>query len=210
MFVLAGPGVSSTEAASFDPGISQQNVMGDYYNGNCAPFSTVPSYVDAYGNPVYQPLPFYGDPYAMYQQCITQNNFNCNAGYGIGYGYGYNPFNYGACNFSCPGSSTQYVNGVPVCIGPPAQVLFAPSPTSVTCGGASNLELAVLDSNGFRVLNGTDVSFTTTLGYISTSEGTKNGLTTTSLTIPSKTSGQALVTATAGGASAQKLISVSC
>lgn len=216
MFILAGPGVRTTEAADLGPNIGQRNVMADY-NPGCSQFATVPAYTDVYGNPVYQPMQFYGDPNAFYQQCITPSYANCNFGYGSTYGYGYNPYNNynpymsnGVCSYSCPGASTLYINGAQICIGPPAQLLFAPSPTAATCGGASNLEVAVLDSNGFRVLNGTEVNFTTTLGYVSATEGTQNGLADTSLTIPSKQAGSALVTATAGGISAQKLVQVTC
>jgi len=211
---MAGPGVKSTEASSFGPNVGPNNVSADF-GPNCSPFSTVSSYIDSYGYPVYSSMPIYGDPFAIYQNCISPTNYNCgNIGFygNNGYGYNFNPYgySYNACSLSCPGASTQYINGAQVCVGPPAQILFSPNPTSVTCGGASNFEVAVLDGNGFRVLNGTDVNFTTTLGYISSTDGTKNGLADTSLTIPPKQAGQALLTATAGGATAQKLVTVTC
>jgi hypothetical protein len=80
----------------------------------------------------------------------------------------------------------------------------------VTCGGASNLEVVVLDANGLRVREGTEVTFTTTLGYVSTTDGTQRGTAYTSLTIPTRTAGTALITAMAGNATAQRLVNVSC
>ena len=182
IFLLAPSSQSPTEAAPDYPG--------------CSAFSTVTSYVDAYGNLVYQPVPVTGNPFTLYGQCV--NNY-CSF-----------PM-YGACVQSCPYATQQLFGfGYAVCPGPPASVLLAPRPDSVSCGSASNIELAVLDQNGLRVLDGTEVLFNTTLGYISTSNGTIKGLAHTSLTIPPKQSGVALITATAGGVSAQKLVQVTC
>jgi hypothetical protein len=163
----------------------------------CAPFYSVEQYHGPFGGPlIYSPLPIYGDPFTLYNSCIN----DC----------GYMPF-FISCVASCPTElQPLYGFGPLVCPGPPASILFAPSPTDVTCGGASNLEVVVLDRNGLRVIDGTQVSFTTTLGYVSTTDGTQRGIAYTSLTIPTRTAGTALVTATAGSATAQKAIYVTC
>jgi len=195
LIVLAGPQTRRSEAAGMDSGFGQPTIMADYYDYGCQAFSTVTSYLDPYGMPIYQSMPIYGSPYTLFNQCA---NF-CGS------------YSFGACVGYCPvAAQTLYPGGPLVCPGPPASILFAPSPTNVTCGGASNLELVVLDGNGLRVLNGTQVSFNTTLGYVSTQDGTINGTATTSLTIPTKTAGLAVITATAGNATAQKLVQVSC
>jgi len=192
--VLAGPQARRSEAAGIDSGFERPSVMADYFD-DCLAFSTVSSYLDPYGLPFYQSMPIYGNPYTLFNQCV---NF-CG------------PYSFGVCVAYCPvAEQPLYPGGPLVCPGPPASILFAPSPTNVTCGGASNLELVVLDRNGLRVLDGTQVSFNTTLGYVSTQGGTIRGTATTSLTIPTKTAGSALVTATAGNATAQKLVQVSC
>jgi len=196
LLVFSGQGARKSEAAGVDSGFGQSAVMADNYDPGCLAFSTVTSYLDPYGLPFYQSMPVYGNPYALFNQCT-----NICSPYGF----------FGSCVAYCPvAAQPLYPGGPLVCPGPPATILFAPSPTNVTCGGASNLELVVLDGNGLRVLNGTQVSFNTTLGYVSTQDGTINGTATTSLTIPPKTAGSAVVTATAGNATAQKLVQVSC
>jgi hypothetical protein len=195
LIVMAGPGARKSEAAGIDTGFGPPPVMADY-DPSCLAFSTLTSYLDPFGFPIYQNMPIYGNAYALFNQCT-----NFCAPYGF----------FGACVDYCPvATQSLYPFGPLVCPGPPASILFAPSPTTATCGSASNLEAVVLDANGLRVLNGTQVSFNTTLGYVSTQDGTSGGIVYTSLTIPPKLAGSAVITATAGNVTAQKLVQVSC
>ena len=196
LIALAGPGARRSEAAGIDAGFGPSPVMADNYDPSCLAFSTVSSYLDPFGFPIYQGMPIYGNAYALFNQCT-----NFCAPYSF----------FGACVDYCPvATEPLYAFGPMVCPGPPASILFAPSPTTATCGSASNLEAVVLDANGLRVLNGTQVSFNTTLGFVSTQDGTNGGIATTSLTIPPKMAGSAVITATAGNITAQKLVQVSC
>jgi hypothetical protein len=104
-------------------------------------------------------------------------------------------------NIYVPAGNIQYVAG---------RVSILPSASSVTCGGATAVTVIVADVNGFKVPDGTNVTFTTTLGYISASDQTIGGTAVTSLTIPPGTSGSARVTASSGGQSADTTINVTC
>jgi hypothetical protein len=179
-------------SAPINPDSAVQSSFPDY-DPSCSVFSNVSVYYDPYGYPFYEPVPIIGNPFALYSQCV-----NVCA-----------PF-YGYCVVSCPVPQQFSPYGVLVCPGPPDRILFAPQPDDVGCGSASNLELVILDANGLRVLDGTQVQFNTTLGYVSTTAGTSKGNATTSLTIPPKQAGAALITATAGRATAQKLVQVTC
>ncbi|HLF76067.1 MAG TPA: hypothetical protein VJB57_01125 [Dehalococcoidia bacterium] len=189
---LEATAVSKAAPAPVAPGVTA-------YPDNdpsCSAFSTVVSYVDPYGATVFQTIPVVGNPFVLFNQCI-----NICSAFPV----------YGVCVQGCPIVQQQlYPFGPLICPGPPDKIMFAPKPDAVSCGSASNLELAILDRNGLRVSDGTQVLFNTTLGYISTTNDTEDGLSHTSLTIPPKQSGSALVTATAGAATAQKLIQVTC
>jgi len=91
-----------------------------------------------------------------------------------------------------------------------ASLTFQPSPTSATCSSSSNLDLTVRDTSGNLVANGTPVTFATTLGYITTTRATTNGVVSAVLVIPDKISGTANVTASAIGLTAQRSVAVSC
>jgi hypothetical protein len=196
VFVALGSSGRAADAASApvapDRGISLSEPQ---LGPDCFAFQNVYHVPGPFGT-FYQPVPIYGNPFSLYQSCI---NTCVNV-----------PF-YLSCVASCTTMlEPLYGFGPLVCPGPPASILFSPAPTDVTCGGASNLEVVVSDYNGLRVVDGTQVNFTTTLGYVSTTDGTQRGLAYTSLTIPTRTSGTALITATAGNATAQKVVYVSC
>jgi hypothetical protein len=89
-------------------------------------------------------------------------------------------------------------------------VSILPGATTVSCGGATSITVTVTDPHGFYAPDGTTVNFTTTLGYISTTDGTIGGTAVTSLTIPPGTVGTARVTASAGGHAADTSINVTC
>jgi plastocyanin len=91
-----------------------------------------------------------------------------------------------------------------------ASLTFQPSPTSASCSSSSTLDLTVRDTSGNLVANGTPVTFATTLGYITTSRATTNGVVSAVLVIPDKISGTANVTASAIGLTAQRAVAVSC
>jgi hypothetical protein len=167
---------------------------------DCSPFHTVQHISGPFGW-TYEPFPVVGNPFTLYSSCI-------NACSPVPFGnFGF----FGNCIINCPTTlQPAFGFGPLVCPGPPHTILFSPSPTDVSCGSASNLEVVVSDQNGIRVLDGTQVNFTTTLGYVSTTDGTQRGLAYTSLTIPTRTAGTALITATAGNATAQKVVYVTC
>lgn len=100
-----------------------------------------------------------------------------------------------------PSNNLQYV---------PGRVSILPSASTIACGGATAITVSVTDPNGFKVPDGTTVNFTTSLGYIQTTDSTAGGTAVASLTIPPGTSGNAKVTASAGGQSADTTISVTC
>ena len=91
-----------------------------------------------------------------------------------------------------------------------ASITFQPSPTAATCASSSNLTVTVRDISGNLVPNGTNVTFSTSLGYITTSRATQGGVVDAVLVIPSRLSGTALVTASAVGVTAQRSLNVSC
>jgi hypothetical protein len=96
-----------------------------------------------------------------------------------------------------------------ICPGPPASITLQ-GPTNVTCGSQSNFEARIVGPFGLLVSDGTPVTFTTTLGYDSTTDSTVRGLASTSLVIPTRTFGNATITATSGTVSAQMSVSVTC
>jgi hypothetical protein len=143
---------------------------------------------------------------------------NCGYGYGCGGNYcATGTFDYNSCNFpSCgnlygpilncsnsyvPAGNLQYL---------PGHVSILPSSPTATCGSATAITVIVSDPNGFRVPDGTVVNFTTSLGYISSTDSTIGGTAVTSLTIPPGTSGAAKVTASSGGHAADTTINVTC
>jgi hypothetical protein len=104
-------------------------------------------------------------------------------------------------NSYVPSNNQQYV---------PGRVSILPSASTIACGGATAITVNVTDPNGFKVPDGTTVNFTTTLGYIQATDQTAGGTAVASLTIPPGTNGNAKVTATAGGQSADTTINVTC
>ncbi len=104
-------------------------------------------------------------------------------------------------NSYTPAGNLQYV---------PGRVSILPSASTIACGGATAITVTVTDPNGFKVPDGTTVNFTTTLGYIQATDTTSGGTAVGSLTIPPGTSGNAQVTASAGGQSANTTINVTC
>ena len=91
-----------------------------------------------------------------------------------------------------------------------ASITFQPSPTAATCLSSSNIEVTIRDTNGLLAANGTPVTFATTMGYITTTRATVNGVVDGVLVLPTKQAGTANITVTALGATAQRGISVSC
>jgi len=89
-------------------------------------------------------------------------------------------------------------------------ISFQPSPSSTTCGSAQNVALSVFDTSGAPAPNNTNVTLTTSLGYINSPVVTTGNLAIASLVIPPKMSGTATVTATALGVSERKSITVTC
>jgi hypothetical protein len=155
--------------------------------------------------------------------------YNTGCTYGALGTYGYYGANncYGACNLtnynSCiPAPCTNIygpilncsTNYYGCCAGAtsytPSRVSILPGSNSVACGSATSITVTVADPNGLRAPDGTLVTFTTTLGYISSSDNTTGGTAVTSLTIPPGTTGSAKVTATSGGVSADTTVNVTC
>jgi len=92
--------------------------------------------------------------------------------------------------------------------GEPAEITLQAIPTTVDAGGGTSQIIAtVKDAVGDPVSNGTDVTFSTTFGTLSSYSGTTtNGIATTILTLSSE--GSATVTAISGSIS--KSVIVTC
>jgi hypothetical protein len=141
----------------------------------------------------------------------------CTPGYGSTGFYGTNlpPF---GCNFAPCANQYGPILACTNAYAPPAGSLAAlpsrvsilPGATSVSCGGATSITATVTDPHGFYAPDGTIVNFTTTLGYISSTDSAIGGTAVTSLTIPPGTVGTARVTASAGGHAADTTINVTC
>jgi hypothetical protein len=112
------------------------------------------------------------------------------------------------CISSCTGFATAFLGAV--CSAPPAQIYPTSTISTSTCGNNENLSFQVLNTYGIGVIDGTKVTFTTTLGLVTPSAMTNAGNATASLMIPPKQAGVATVTATAGGVSVQQTVNVSC
>jgi hypothetical protein len=114
-----------------------------------------------------------------------------------------------------PGMCVTYcgsddVSGELICPGQPATITFLPSPGATRCGSIDEIWVTVTDAKGVLQADGLTVNFTTSLGVITNSVGANGGRAIARLTMPSRTSGVAEITATAGRATARKSIAVSC
>jgi len=91
-----------------------------------------------------------------------------------------------------------------------AKINLTASTSLVNCGGAASISANVTDGFGVPVVNGTTVSFSTSLGTISPTATTGGGNAVASLSTSAGTSGVALITVKAGNASATTTIQVNC
>ncbi len=98
-------------------------------------------------------------------------------------------------------TDNQAVASVQVIPGPPSTVTLAAAPDTLPVGALSTLTATVTDAYGNPVLNGTPVTFATSLGALLPASGwaTTGGIATAQLT--STLAGTALVTATADSVS---------
>jgi len=236
---MKGPDATKPAAADPDCGIGYYNQFAcgipcggfnnAYYLGGCG------GYTGCGVGSIYAGCGGYAGCGSIYAGCGAGAYAGCGSLYGGsiygGYGYGTmygantfygcgggcNQYNFNSCvppscgnafgpilncsNIYAPVGNIQYVAG---------RVSILPGTSSVTCGGATSITVTVADPNGFKVPDGTNVTFTTSLGYISASDQTIGGTAVTSLTIPTGTSGSARVTASSGGQSADTTINVTC
>jgi hypothetical protein len=180
----------------------------------------------------------YQNPLYYYANC-NYGNYGSNLCYGGGcyggcsgiYGYGgTNTYGCGGANYCAPtiyntgcnyapcGNALGSILACTTAFAPPAGSLAAlpgrvsilPSATTATCGSATAITVTVTDPHGFYAPDGTVVNFTTTLGYISSTDSTIGGTAVTSLTIPPGTTGNAVVRASSGGHAADTTINVTC
>jgi len=91
-----------------------------------------------------------------------------------------------------------------------AKINLTASTSLVNCGGAASISANVTDGFGVPVVNGTTVSFSTSLGTISPTATTGGGNAVASLSTSAGTSGVALITVKAGNASATTTVQVNC
>jgi hypothetical protein len=96
------------------------------------------------------------------------------------------------------------------CPGPPAEIKSLTETERTVCGASDLLTFDVTDALGYNVADGTEVRFTTTLGQVQASTGTKGGLAQVSLLSPPRTSGIAEIEAAAGAARTNKTLEVTC
>lgn len=175
----SNPAITTAAPVSADLCTSTQTSYGyGYYGGFYGYGGPIP-----YGGPV--PFGgFYGYPY---QPMITAPG---------AYGQSYASY---SCNFTqC--QPVPYYTVFVVCPGPPAGITMPASPTTVTCASASDITVTVLDANGLRVADGTEVDFSTTFGMITAVTQTQDGLATASLNTPTKQTGTASITVRSGSA----------
>jgi hypothetical protein len=93
-------------------------------------------------------------------------------------------------------------------LGTPASLTFTTSPATVTCGSVSHISVSVADSGRNPIASNVPVTFKTTIGTIVT-----NGYSSpvvAALIVPAKTSGQAVITATAGSVTATQNVNITC
>src|SRR5262249_48896300 len=117
---------------------------------------------------------------------------------------------YNNCSFTslCPGCGSNLCGAVLVSptyslvgvIGVPtantAQVGFLTTISKGTCGSSISLSVGAIDSNGRPVADGTVIGATTTLGTVSKTVTTEDGLATIRLIVDPKVAGTATVTIT--------------
>ena len=96
------------------------------------------------------------------------------------------------------------------CPGPPARLAFVSTLTETSCGSTVSLLFEARDAEGLAVVDGTVVAVSTTLGNVQTNVLTRGGIATASLNLPTKTTGEAVITIAAGEGSASKLLTVTC
>jgi hypothetical protein len=112
-------------------------------------------------------------------------------------------------SFALTGSTTVTINAAP-----PASVIVAANPTSITVLGTATITATVKDINGNPVPDGTSVTFSlnpaTTFGTLSSgvsSTSSGNGTATTTF-VASNTSGTVTITATAGSVSSTTSLTI--
>ena len=152
------------------------------------PFSYFPQF---YAGPVFEPFA-YAEPFAYSYVPYTTSStvvYPCNA--------------FVSCVASLDGSNA-------ICPGAPAAVSPTTSLQRATCASASTVSVAVSDAQGLAVSDGTPVNFSTTLGYITGQSATRDGEALASLVFHPRTSGVAVITATAGTARTEMTVNVSC
>jgi len=170
------------------------NVCGiNYYYGCGAPIAPTCNYV----NPgAYYPGNIYYGQIYQYNNCapvVPQIATNlC---------YGYNCS--GPCGYAGCFQGYSYSQLA-------AKINLTASTSLINCGGAASISANVTDGFGVPVVNGTTVSFSTSLGTISPTATTGGGNAVASLSTSAGTSGVALITVKAGNASATTTIQVNC
>jgi hypothetical protein len=104
--------------------------------------------------------------------------------------------------------SSQIVVTV-VCAVVPFQLIVSGGGTTV-CGTSNQLAVTVVDGLGRPIVDGTAVTFQTTIGTITPSSATVGGFATAVLTVPANTSGTAIVAVSAGGLVRQVSVVITC
>jgi hypothetical protein len=93
-------------------------------------------------------------------------------------------------------------------LGTPASLTFLTSPTTVTCGSVSQISVSVADSSRNPIGSNVPVTFKTTIGTIITNSYSSPVV--AALIVPVKTSGQAVITVTAGSVTATQNVNITC
>lgn len=164
------------------------NVCGVNYYGCVAPIAPVNCAVYTPGYPYGSA---YGYPYG-YNNCAPRVVNTC---------YAYNcasPCGYAGC---FTGYSYSQVA---------AKINLSVSAGSLNCGGAATVSANVTDAFGVPVVNGTSVSFSTSIGTITPSAASGGGNASATLSTSAGTGGVALITVKAGNAAASTTIQVNC
>jgi hypothetical protein len=91
-----------------------------------------------------------------------------------------------------------------------AKINICVSSGVINCGGAATFTVNATDGFGVPVVNGTSVSFSSSIGTITPTAATSGGNAVATLSTPPGTGGGALITARAGNASGTTNIQVNC
>jgi len=192
----SNPIVTTSDGVAADTCTSTQTSYGGYYYGG---FYGAPGY-DYWNYPIQPGQPTFTVPgYGYMVPAVNPGAF-----YGPGQVYSATTCNYTQCQ------QVPYYTIFVVCPGPAAGITTPTSPSSSTCASAENITVTVLDANGLKVADGTEVDFSTTFGMITAVTQTQDGSATATLNTPTKQTGTAVISIKSGGASAGMTIPVSC